>query len=450
MTLAESCDNRLLVVTEVTDTLSVGYTTGIQRVVREIVCGLMLRYSDVIEVVPVVQSSLGQAYRRLTPEEHDRLWSHPAGGRAGRRADSFGRLSPLVRRIGDIPLTIRVRLALRRLRRNPALGRHPELEIDRIPPGAVFLDAEGSWFNPSKRDKLLPELVDEGVFPVGFVHDVMPIVHPEWFAAAHRDLFDTWIMAHLRNDPMMLTTSACCARDIAAVAESIGINVPPLIRVPLGADLGFLGGSSATTGDTDRDWHPMTPVDLPGEIGRFLLVVGTFEPRKNQTVVLDAFERLLPQNPDLGLVLVGKEGWMVDALVERIRTHPELGRRLVWLGGIDDTELAWLYSHAFATVVPSIYEGLGVPVIESLQHGTATVVSTGGALPETAGGAADLFDPNSGTELTQVLARHLDDPSHHAAAEAAARAHRVPTWSDTVDAVAAALLDLPETRVEHG
>ena len=94
------------VLVEVTDTISIGYTTGIQRVVREIIAGLRGPAGTGLEVVPILKPSMHGDYRRLTDEEAERLRAHPPGGRAGRRADNFGRLSPVVRVMGDLRIVI--------------------------------------------------------------------------------------------------------------------------------------------------------------------------------------------------------------------------------------------------------------------------------------------------------------------------------------------------------
>lgn len=130
---------------------------------------------------------------------------------------------------------------------------------------------------------------------------------------------------------------------------------------------------------------------------------------------------------------------MVDDLVHRLRHHPDRADSVLWLGGVDDAQLAWLYQHAFVAVAPSIYEGLGVPVMEALHHGCPTISSTGGALPEAGGGLSELFDPHDVDALVALLQRHLTDDAHHAAARAAAAAYRGPTWADTTAAVAAAI-----------
>lgn len=420
------------VVIEVTNTLSIDFTTGIQRVVREVVNGLDGPAGTGLEVVPVVAPSVGADYRRLTEDELARVHTHPAGGRAGRRADDFGPLSPLVRRVGDLPITLRARAAVsaRRRRHVEIMPSHAELSLGpvrdgAIPAGSVFADLEGSWYDPMPRAELLPELRGAGVHPLVLVHDVMPLLFPQWFTAQHAQVFREWLVAQLHHAELFLANSHCTATDLRDAAVDLGITRELDVRVvPLGAD------------------YPLVaPRAVPEAVGleRFVLVVGTLEPRKNQSVVLDAVERLRTDHPDLALVLVGKEGWMVDDLVHRLRHHPDRADSVLWLGGVDDAQLAWLYQHAFVAVAPSIYEGLGVPVMEALHHGCPTISSTGGALPEAGGGLSELFEPHDVDALVALLQRHLTDDAHHAAARAAAAAYRGPTWADTTAAVAAAI-----------
>lgn len=415
------------VLIEVTDTIGHDFTTGIQRVVRETVAGLRGPAGHGLDVVPVVRPSADSEFRRLTDDEDQRLRTHPAGGRAGRRADDFGPLAPLVRAVGDLPITIKVRgaVARRRRERRDVLPHQSELVLTDIGPGDIFFDIEGSWYAPVRRSVLLPELVQRGVVPVAFIHDVMPVIHPAWFNSDHIAVFTDWLDAHLAHSQLFLTNSRRTAQDLAEVAARSGQDRQlEIVPVPLGADYPVAAPS---------------PVDLPEAMGRFLLVVGTIEPRKNQETVLDAFDALREDHPDLGLVLVGKEGWLVDDLVRRIRRHPELGRRLLWLGGLDDSELAWLYDNAFLSITPSRYEGLGVPVMEALDRGCATLSSNAGALPEAAGDAAEMFDPDDVDALTGLIDTHLRDPEHHRRARSRAAAYSSPSWAMTADAVAAQL-----------
>ncbi|KYP79849.1 glycosyltransferase family 4 protein [Ferroacidibacillus organovorans] len=98
------------------------------------------------------------------------------------------------------------------------------------------------------------------------------------------------------------------------------------------------------------------------------LMVGTVEPRKGYMQTVLAFERLWAEEIDVNLIIVGKQGWMVETLIEKIRKHPELNRRLLWLEGISDEYLEKIYSSSTCLIAASEGEGFGLPLIEAAQH----------------------------------------------------------------------------------
>jgi glycosyltransferase involved in cell wall biosynthesis len=418
------------VVVEVTNTVTIDFTSGLQRVVREVVRGLDGPAGHGLELVPVTAPVERSGMRRLTDEEREHLAVHPPGGRAGRRADDFGAWSPVVRRLAEWDAVARLRAARAAWRRrrapvDPALA---ALALGEPAPGSVFFDIEASWQNPGARAELLPRLRAGGVHTAVMVADVMPELFPDWFDARLRRLFRSWLTTHLEWTELFLTISERTAADLRSVAVGLGVGRDLDVRVvPLGADFPV-----ATP----------EPVELPPELGRYLLVVGTLEPRKNQQVVLDAFDRLRHTHADVGVVLVGREGWLVGDLVRRIRTHPEFGRRLLWFGGIGDAQLAWLYRHAFLSVCPSRYEGLGVPVMEALHHRCPTIASTRGALPEAGAGFTEDVDPDDLDGLVALVDTHLRDDAHHRRAVERLAAYRAPSWVDTAAAVGDALRSL--------
>ena len=232
----------------------------------------------------------------------------------------------------------------------------------------------------------------------------MPALFPEWFDRNQRRLFGDWLRAHLASTELFLC--------------HLGLHRG---RPAAGGTTGRCGPAAAHPRGCPwvrtSPWWSRCRSASPRRWGRFVLVVGTIEPRKNQRLVLNAFDRLSRRHEDLALVLVGKEGWLTEALVADIRAHPEFGRRLLWLEGIDDAELAWLYRNAFLAVTPSRYEGLGVPVMEALHHGCPDdPAPTGGALTEAGDGRVEEIDPDDVDGLTVLLERHLMAPVHHRAA----------------------------------
>lgn len=417
----------LPVYVEVTTTLAARFTAGYERVVRSVLAGLGGPDGEGIDVVPVVAMGRGE-HRRLTSAEQQRLREHPAGGTTRRRADRFGPLSPVVRGVVGLRAVGRAREAVARQRR--ALATTPALRALSIgvpAMGSVWLDLEPAWNDPTPRGELLRRLRVEGVHSAVLVADVMPELFPDWFDDEQRRRFGDWLQAHLELSGLFLCISRNTAEDLVEVARRRGVTRELRTAViPLGADL-----PEATP----------TAVHLPPAMGRYLLVVGTLEPRKNQQLVIDAFDRLRRRHDDLGVVLVGRQGWLVDALADRIRSHPEFGRRLLWPDAVTDGELAWLYRHAFLVVAPTRYEGLGVPVMEALAHGAAVLSSTGGALPEAGAGRVETIDPDDVDGLCVAVEAHLMDPAHHAARREQAAGYRMPSWHDTTVAVARELVD---------
>jgi len=105
------------------------------------------------------------------------------------------------------------------------------------------------------------------------------------------------------------------------------------------------------------------------------LMVGTIEPRKGHQVALDAFEALWARGVDARLVVVGRRGWLEEALVASFENHPEKGRRLFWFSDADDRELSWLYDRVRAVILPSYAEGFGLPIVEAARRGRLVICS---------------------------------------------------------------------------
>ncbi len=141
----------------------------------------------------------------------------------------------------------------------------------------------------------------------------------------------------------------------------------------------------------------------------FILCVGTIEPRKNLPVLLRAF-RMLPDRRRLGLQLAiaGPRGWLADD-VFALHTQLGLGDQVRFLGAVPAAELAALYNAAALFVLPSLYEGFGLPVVEAMACGAPVVVSNVSSLPEVAGDAGLCLDPHDTRAWVDAVERVLDD-----------------------------------------
>jgi len=141
---------------------------------------------------------------------------------------------------------------------------------------------------------------------------------------------------------------------------------------------------------------------------RYLLFVGTIEPRKNLARLLAAFERLQAENLTDALVIVGKRGWLTgdfDAALERSPAK----QAVLFPGFVPDADLPAVYAGAQVLAMPSLYEGFGLPVLEAMACATPVACSNSSSLPEIAGDAALLFDPTEVDGIRDALRRILRD-----------------------------------------
>jgi glycosyltransferase involved in cell wall biosynthesis len=175
---------------------------------------------------------------------------------------------------------------------------------------------------------------------------------------------------------------------------------------------------------------------------RYVLYVGTLQPRKNLETLVRAFARLareggLPR--DARLVLAGRRGWLAEGL-DRAIAASGCADRIVVPGYVAAEDLAALLSGALAFVLPSWYEGFGLPVLEAMACGTPVICSRVSSLPEVAGDAAFLFDPSDERALASALARLAGDPALRAElAVRGLRRARTFTWERCAEIVLATL-----------
>lgn len=147
--------------------------------------------------------------------------------------------------------------------------------------------------------------------------------------------------------------------------------------------------------------------------GRFLLYVGTLQPRKNLLRLLEAWAGLAgePEFKDLQLVLAGRPGWLSQPLLDRAaQLQEKFPGRLILPGFLAEADLPLLLSAAYAFVFPSLYEGFGMPVLEALACGCPVVCSNSSSLPEVAGEAALYHHPLDTLALQTQLRRLLTQP----------------------------------------
>ena len=221
---------------------------------------------------------------------------------------------------------------------------------------------------------LYQRLIGSGVKVVFQVFDILPASNPEWFPPGASDCHINWMKVVAEG-----SSGAICISNAVATEFKSWLTLNKADRLKpedvsffhLGADI---ANSSPTMGLPD---NAKAILEQLGSSNSFL-IVGTIEPRKGHLQTLEAFE-LLWQQPDADfiLVIVGNEGWgsvpdsdrrTIPETVSRLRTHPELGKRLFWLEQTSDEYLEKVYAACTCLIASSEGEGFGLPLIEASQY----------------------------------------------------------------------------------
>lgn len=279
---------------------------------------------------------------------------------------------------------------------------HGWLSADRIEAlsGDILLglDLAGGYVVQADRQGIYRDLQNRGIKVSFVVYDLIPVqfdnIYPPGFKEGHAD----WLKVVGKGDSAICISKAVADELTTWLTEHAPEHVSALdIRwFHLGADLGT---SSPTTGLPENATQVLQQIAQAPS----LLMVGTVEPRKGHGQALDAFEQLWSESNDINLVVVGKEGWMVDSLAKRFRHHPELGKRLIWLEGISDEFLMEVYARSSCLLAASWGEGFGLPLIEAAQHGLPVIARDIPVFREVAGEGAFYFRGHSPEDLSQSI-----------------------------------------------
>jgi len=231
--------------------------------------------------------------------------------------------------------------------------------------------------------------------------------------------------------PRLLERAIARGAWIHATSDAVAAEIIATFAVPTERVVRVYPGVPATRGGDAAAGRRTAGVD------RYVLFVGTIEPRKNLPVLVRAFDAVAEHDPDLALVIAGTSGWGADAFVEA-RTRARHGDRVRELGYVSDTARRDLLAGASALAYPSRYEGFGFPPLEAMAAGVPVVATRAGAIPEVVGDAALLVELDDVDALAEALQTVVHDPDRRRAlvAAGAARLDRF-SWARMADEMAA-------------
>ncbi|MBI2025951.1 MAG: glycosyltransferase family 4 protein, partial [Candidatus Levybacteria bacterium] len=154
----------------------------------------------------------------------------------------------------------------------------------------------------------------------------------------------------------------------------------------------------------------LTMDDLRKKFGidkNYILFVGTLQPRKNIVKLIEAFSKIEREN--LILVIVGKKGWLYEDILSAPQKF-NVSDRVKFLDFVQDQDLPSLYKNALCFVLPSLYEGFGLPILEAMKYGCPVLTSNVSSLPEAGGEAAIYFDPQDANDIKEKIEKVINSP----------------------------------------
>lgn len=262
-----------------------------------------------------------------------------------------------------------------------------------------------------------------GVRMLFVVYDLLPVRRPEWFPDGIAQMHARWLQCIGHHADALLCISRFVADDVRRWFD----EHPPVRRDELSLGYFYPGNDPAAARPSSG-----LPTDAADVLQRLraspsFLTVGTIEPRKGHAFVLEAFERLWAAGVEANLVVVGRQGWMSEALAERLRAHARAGSQLIWLERASDEYLEQVYDSARALVAASEAEGFGLPLVEAARRGLPVIARDIPVFREVSSVFASYFDGDDVGSLVEALrqAIAIDRPRRLPDADA------VLSWQDT-------------------
>lgn len=308
-----------------------------------------------------------------------------------------------------------------------AAGRPVQAELQvQVQSGDLFLGLDLAAHLLPRHQAQVLHWKRSGVNVHVLVYDLLPLQHPQWFNPKTTRNFKRWI----RWVAVYADSAVCISETVKLelhtwLSASFGLppTALPASTIILGADI----DASAPSGGL--------PANAKFLLARLrntpaVLMVGTLEPRKGYDQALAAFEQLWQQQGTTPLlVIVGRSGWKTEALQEKLRIHPQTGKRLFWLEDVSDEYLARLYAACGGVLVASRAEGFGLPLIEAALHGKPVLARDLPVFREIEIAGLSYFNSNTPQGLASAISSWLQPAFLSASLPAPSQATpRFPTW----------------------
>jgi len=283
-------------------------------------------------------------------------------------------------------------------------------------PGAFWTGSLGPLTEMKKHNK-------PRVFTI--MYDMVPVLMPQFCVKVTVSDFKKEIKKAANLVDNWLAISENTKKDLITYAEKEKLSIPKstIEVIRLGSDINTKGSIKSPFKKSNR------PRD-------FVLFVSTVEARKNQQLVYQAVKRAEELRIDIPtIVLVGKHGWHSDDIASVLKQDKTLRGKIIWLEDADDRALRWLYKRCMFTIYPSVYEGWGLPIAESLAYGKFAIASSASSIPEVAGDLIEYFSPYSVDEFLNKMSLFYSDQDALRVRTSQLKKFIQPSWTNTAQVI---------------
>jgi glycosyltransferase involved in cell wall biosynthesis len=272
----------------------------------------------------------------------------------------------------------------------------------------------------------IEQQVAHGMHLAHFVCDLVPVVMPQVCFEFVSTAFSTYFERIAPLIDTLFSISKHTEKDFQTVYGSI---VKPTLKKHV-----------IRVGDSFGDGKPEKPTQLKLSGQDYLLSVGTVEIRKNHQLLYQAYRLALELGIKLPkLIIVGREGWMAEASIYAIKHDPLIKEHILFAGPVTDAELNWLYANCICTVFPSLYEGWGLPVAESLNYGKVCAAANSSSVPEIGGELNEYYSPYNAQACLDTIVQLLNTPYRRQLEKKIQDCYTPTKWSEVGERVMKAL-----------
>lgn len=264
--------------------------------------------------------------------------------------------------------------------------------------GDIFLGLDLQHYITLKNEDFLIWLRQRGVKVKFVVYDLLPVLMPQAFVPEMEAAHNSWLHVLAKMDGIIAISRSVADEMMDWMAQQKISRTQPfqIDWFHLGADI---ADSEPTTGVPENASEVLAQLSQRPTF----LMVGTIEPRKGQNQTLEAFNCLWQEGFDINLVMIGKQGWHVEKLIQDISKHKELDNRLFWLNGVSDEYLEKVYAQSSCLIAASEGEGFGLPLIEAAQYKLPIIARDIPVFKEVAGEHAYYFNGLQPKELAESI-----------------------------------------------